>query len=74
MSLGTLLRATPLVWQGVPQAHLLLAGGCTRFSLLTNLGWAKALGAAGFRKANTQYNWPEIARRFRAVYARLAAA
>jgi glycosyltransferase involved in cell wall biosynthesis len=42
--------------------------------LLTNPGWAKALGAAGFRKANTQYNWPEIARRFRAVYARLAAA
>ncbi|RPH83604.1 MAG: glycosyltransferase family 1 protein, partial [Desulfobacteraceae bacterium] len=36
--------------------------------LLTNPDWAKRLGAAGFQKAADRYNWPEIARRYRALY------
>jgi len=36
--------------------------------LLANPAWAGRLGARGRRKTETQYNWPEIARRFRAVY------
>ncbi|MCC6192151.1 MAG: glycosyltransferase family 4 protein [Anaerolineales bacterium] len=42
--------------------------------LLSNPGWAKVLGAAGYQKVRTRYNWPEIARRFRAVYADAQAA
>ena len=38
--------------------------------LLANPGWARLLGAAGRRKVERSYNWPEIARRFRAVYSR----
>lgn len=36
--------------------------------LLANPEWAQRLGAAGFQKAVSRYNWPEIARRYRAVY------
>jgi len=36
--------------------------------LLTNPDWAQRLGAAGFQKAADRYNWPEIARRYRALY------
>jgi glycosyltransferase involved in cell wall biosynthesis len=36
--------------------------------LLQNPRWARVLGAAGRHKVHTRYNWPEIARRFRAVY------
>lgn len=36
--------------------------------LLTNPQWARVLGEAGRLKVQDLYNWPEIARRFRAVY------
>jgi glycosyltransferase involved in cell wall biosynthesis len=37
--------------------------------LLENPRWAQALGEAGYRKVQERYNWPEIARRFREIYA-----
>jgi glycosyltransferase involved in cell wall biosynthesis len=36
--------------------------------LLTNPAWARVLGEAGRQKVISRFNWPEIARRFRAVY------
>jgi glycosyltransferase involved in cell wall biosynthesis len=36
--------------------------------LLANPRWSQSLGEAGYRKVVARYNWPEIARRFRAVY------
>ena len=37
--------------------------------LLANPGWGSLMGQAGYNKVISRYNWPEIARRFRAVYA-----
>ncbi len=36
--------------------------------LLRNPALRRAMGEAGYRKAETRYNWPAIARRFREVY------
>jgi glycosyltransferase involved in cell wall biosynthesis len=36
--------------------------------LLKNPEWARSLGEAGYQKMLTRYNWPETARRYRAIY------
>jgi glycosyltransferase involved in cell wall biosynthesis len=36
--------------------------------LLKNPRWARSLGEAGYQKMLHRYNWPETARRYRAVY------
>lgn len=36
--------------------------------LLKNPDWARSLGEAGYQKMLQHYNWPETARRYRAVY------
>jgi len=36
--------------------------------LLANRPWGTVMGQLGYNKVITRYNWPEIARRFRAVY------
>jgi glycosyltransferase involved in cell wall biosynthesis len=40
-------------------------------TLLRNPAWALSLGEAGYQKAVRDYNWPEVVRRFRQVYARV---
>ena len=40
----------------------------TILTLLQNPAYGAALGDAGRRKVVARYTWPEIARRFRAVY------
>lgn len=42
--------------------------------LLSNPGWASALGAAGQQKVRAHYTWPIIAQRFRAAYQQAIAA
>ena len=37
--------------------------------LLTNPAWGRLLGQVGYNKVIKHYNWPDIARRFREVYA-----
>jgi glycosyltransferase involved in cell wall biosynthesis len=38
--------------------------------LILNPAWRDQLGQAGYNKVINKYTWPEVARRFRAVYAR----
>jgi len=38
--------------------------------LISNPAWRRQLGQTGYNKVIERYNWPEIARRFRAVYAK----
>jgi glycosyltransferase involved in cell wall biosynthesis len=42
--------------------------------LVTNPSWGTLIGRTGYNKVRSRYTWPEIARRFRAVYAAAGAA
>lgn len=42
-------------------------------TLLKNPALAASMGAAGYRKVISRYNWPEVGRRFRQVYQRMVA-